>query len=56
MIVEHHRSSYRFVSKRWHGARRLLLIPAAGFLTVRALCTMAGRALAPRRGQPRVTR
>lgn len=56
MILEHHRSSYRFVSKRWHGARRLLLIPAAAFLAVRALFTMAGTALAPRRGQPRVNR
>lgn len=48
MIVEHHRSLYRFASKRWRGPRRLLLLPAAGFLAVRALCTMAVRGLGPR--------
>ena len=29
MIVEHHRSPYRFASKRWRGAQRLLLLPTA---------------------------
>ncbi len=37
MIAEHHRSVYRFASRRWRGARRLLLAPAAVFLTGRAL-------------------
>jgi N-acetylglucosaminyl-diphospho-decaprenol L-rhamnosyltransferase len=36
MIVEHHRSWYRFASKRWTGARRALLPLVAGFLTARA--------------------
>ncbi len=53
MILEHHRSSYRFVSKRWSGARRLLLVPAAAFLAGRALVAMATTALAPRRGRRR---
>jgi N-acetylglucosaminyl-diphospho-decaprenol L-rhamnosyltransferase len=48
MVVEHHRSSLRFAAKRWHGARRLLLVPAAGFLAVRALFTAAFEVLAPR--------
>ena len=30
MIVEHHRSVYRFAARRWHGIRRLLLVPLAG--------------------------
>jgi N-acetylglucosaminyl-diphospho-decaprenol L-rhamnosyltransferase len=45
MIVEHHRSVYRFADRRWHGARRLLLVPAAGFLAARAAVDMAARAL-----------
>ena len=56
MILEHHRSSYRFVSKRWHGVQRLLLVPAAAFLAARALLTIAAKALAPRRDQRPVTR
>jgi N-acetylglucosaminyl-diphospho-decaprenol L-rhamnosyltransferase len=36
MIVEHHRSWYRFADRRWTGARRLLLPVAAVFLTLRA--------------------
>ena len=44
MIVEHHRSAYRFASRRWHGARRLLLVPAAVVLTVRAAAEITARA------------
>lgn len=51
MILEHHRSSYRFAAKRWHGARRLLLLPAAAFLAVRALGALAVRACSPRRSR-----
>jgi N-acetylglucosaminyl-diphospho-decaprenol L-rhamnosyltransferase len=36
MIVEHHRSLLRFAGKRWHGWRRLLLLPAACYLGARA--------------------
>jgi N-acetylglucosaminyl-diphospho-decaprenol L-rhamnosyltransferase len=35
MIVAHHRSLLRFASKRWHGWRRVLLAPAALYLTAR---------------------
>ena len=35
MIVAHHRSLLRFATKRWHGWRRVLLVPAAMFLAAR---------------------
>ena len=34
MIVEHHRSVYRFAARRWRGAQRLLLVPLAALLAV----------------------
>lgn len=43
MIVEHHRSSYRLAAKRWQGATRLLLVPAAVFLTLRCAVAVAAR-------------
>ena len=49
MIVEHHRSLLRFASKRWRGAERLLLGPAAAFLAVRAGAAMALHAARGRR-------
>jgi N-acetylglucosaminyl-diphospho-decaprenol L-rhamnosyltransferase len=55
MIVEHHRSVYRFAARRWRGAQRLLLVPAACFLSVRALFDMAARALRTRPETPRVS-
>jgi N-acetylglucosaminyl-diphospho-decaprenol L-rhamnosyltransferase len=55
MIVRHHRSVYRFATKRWHGARRLLLVPAAVLLTVRAAFAIVARALGSRRRRPQVT-
>jgi N-acetylglucosaminyl-diphospho-decaprenol L-rhamnosyltransferase len=55
MIVEHHRSAYRFLARRWRGARRLLLLPAACFLTVRAVVDMAVRALGTRPETPKVS-
>jgi len=55
-IVEHHRSSYRFAAKRWQGTQRLLLVPAAAFLTLRALVAVAVRACAPRRSRPQASR
>ena len=60
MIVVHHRSAYRFASKRWRGPRRLLLVPMATLLAVRAasivLFTAARERLRPRRGGRNVTR
>ncbi len=49
MIVEHHRSLARFASKRWRGAKRLLLVPAVMFLAARAAFEMVAHAL--RRGR-----
>jgi N-acetylglucosaminyl-diphospho-decaprenol L-rhamnosyltransferase len=53
MIVEHHRSLARFAAKRWHGPKRLVLVPAVAFLAVRAALAMAVHALgrAPREGR-----
>lgn len=48
MIFEHHRSLLRFAGKRWHGWRRVLLVPAGAYLGVRAGLAMAVRALRPR--------
>jgi N-acetylglucosaminyl-diphospho-decaprenol L-rhamnosyltransferase len=56
MIVEHHRATYRFASKRWRGRQRLLLIPAAGLLAARAVLTVAWERLRPRRSGPKGTR
>ena len=41
MIVRHHRSVYRYADKRWKGPKRLLLVPAALFLTARATIEVA---------------
>ena len=56
MIVEHHRSLLRFASKRWHGPRRLLLVPGRGLprgsvRRSRWPCAPCG----PRSGEPRVS-
>lgn len=48
MLMEHHRSLFRFAGKRWRGPRRLLLGPAAVFLGVRAVAAMAAHALRAR--------
>ncbi|MEZ5170397.1 MAG: glycosyltransferase family 2 protein [Acidimicrobiia bacterium] len=40
MIVEHHRSLFRFASKHWSGVRRVLLPAAAVILAVRAALAM----------------
>ena len=55
MIAEHHRSLYRFASKRWRGARRVALPLAAAFLAVRAALAMADHALRRRPSPPQVT-
>lgn len=56
MVVEHHRSSLRFVAKRWHGVRRLLLVPAAVFLAARAALTAGVEAVRSRRSRPEASR
>ena len=55
MIVEHHRSLLRFASKRWRGARRLLLGPAAVYLALRCGIALAARRVLPRSDSPRVS-
>jgi len=50
MIIEHHRSLLRFAAKRWPGWRRILLVPAALFLSARAAVESAARLLS---GRPR---
>jgi len=44
MLAEHHRSLWRFAERRWVGARRLFLGPAAVFLAIRAGLTMVHHA------------
>lgn len=56
MIVEHHRSVYRFAAKRWQGPRRLLLAPVAVLLGLRAAVALAVRALRPRPNRLGTTR
>ena len=55
MIVEHHRSVYRFAARRWHGVGRLLLLPTAVFLTGRALVDITARVLRTRPEAPKVS-
>jgi N-acetylglucosaminyl-diphospho-decaprenol L-rhamnosyltransferase len=55
MIVEHHRSLFRFAAKRWRGPKRVALPFAAVFLTVRAGLAMAEHALRRRPRPPQVT-
>lgn len=50
MILEHHRSLFRFARKRWHGVRRLLLVPAALYLAGRAFLAMLHHAASGLRG------
>ena len=56
MIAAHHRSLLRFAGKRWHGWRRVLLVPAAAYLGVRAGLAMAVHAVRPRSGTAKGTR
>jgi GT2 family glycosyltransferase len=56
MLVEHHRSLWRFAERRWEGPRRVLLAPAAAFLAFRAGATMLLHLLASRRGRWRASR
>ncbi len=45
MLVEHHRSAWRFGKRRFTGARAVLLPFVAVYLAVRTLATLAGRAV-----------
>src|SRR5262249_19106987 len=57
-VVDHHRSVLRFASKRWHGPRRALLVPAAAVLGARGLVSiawLAARGRRPRAGGPAAT-
>lgn len=49
MIAAHHRSLWRFAGKRWSGAKKILLIPAAVYLFFRALALIGFKALFGRR-------
>jgi N-acetylglucosaminyl-diphospho-decaprenol L-rhamnosyltransferase len=44
MLVEHHRSAYRFTERRYEGPRRMLLPLAAVYLSVRAVVAIAAHA------------
>jgi N-acetylglucosaminyl-diphospho-decaprenol L-rhamnosyltransferase len=55
MIVRHHRSAYRFAAKHWRGPQRLLLVPAAVLLCIRAGAAIVARAVGARPGRPQVT-
>jgi N-acetylglucosaminyl-diphospho-decaprenol L-rhamnosyltransferase len=54
MIVEHHRSVWRFAARRYRGWRRALLIPLAGALALRCLAAMAQHSWG-RPSMPKVT-
>ncbi|MFN8037076.1 MAG: glycosyltransferase family 2 protein [Acidimicrobiia bacterium] len=54
MIVEHHRSLYRFAKRRWTGWRRVLLPPAAVYLAVRAALAILVHSVPGRRRAARV--
>jgi N-acetylglucosaminyl-diphospho-decaprenol L-rhamnosyltransferase len=45
MLFEHHRSLLRFAAKRWRGWRRVLLVPAAGYLALRFVLAALAHAL-----------
>jgi N-acetylglucosaminyl-diphospho-decaprenol L-rhamnosyltransferase len=51
MIVAHHRSLLRFAARRWRGWRRVLLVPAALFLGLRAAASALAQAVDPRAGK-----
>ncbi|MEX0947498.1 MAG: glycosyltransferase family 2 protein [Acidimicrobiia bacterium] len=52
MLLSHHRSLLRFAAKRWHGWRRVLLVPAFGYLSVRFGLAALAHALGGRRSRP----
>jgi N-acetylglucosaminyl-diphospho-decaprenol L-rhamnosyltransferase len=56
MIAAHHRSLLRFAGKRWHGWRRVLLVPAAAYLSARACLAMLVHGVRPRSGTARGSR
>jgi N-acetylglucosaminyl-diphospho-decaprenol L-rhamnosyltransferase len=52
MLVEHHRSAWRFAQKRFTGVRVVLLPFAAVFLAARAMVAVASEGLRRRRRRP----
>jgi len=50
MILEHHRSAWRFAKRRLRGARRVLLPLAAVYFAIRAVLAMAAHAVGATRG------
>ncbi|HEX4491175.1 MAG TPA: glycosyltransferase family 2 protein [Acidimicrobiia bacterium] len=54
MIAEHHRSVWRFATRRYRGWRRILLVPLAPVLLVRCIAAMAQHAWG-RPSMPKVT-
>ena len=56
MIAEHHRSLLRFAARRFTGAKRVFLPPAAAFLAGRALMAMAHHRAAATRASHRPRR
>jgi N-acetylglucosaminyl-diphospho-decaprenol L-rhamnosyltransferase len=54
MIAEHHRSVWRFAVRRYHGWRRLVLVPLGAGLVLRGLAAMVQHAWG-RPSVPRVT-
>jgi N-acetylglucosaminyl-diphospho-decaprenol L-rhamnosyltransferase len=54
MIIEHHRSLYRFATRRWTGTRRLLLPAAAAYLAIRTLLAVTVHLLPLHRRAARV--
>jgi N-acetylglucosaminyl-diphospho-decaprenol L-rhamnosyltransferase len=54
MIAEHHRSVWRFATRRYRGVRRILLVPLAPVLAVRCVAAMAQHAWG-RPSMPKVT-
>lgn len=55
MIVEHHRSLFRFAAQRWRGPRRWLLPFAGVYLSARTILALVARTLTGGRGRPRTT-
>jgi N-acetylglucosaminyl-diphospho-decaprenol L-rhamnosyltransferase len=53
MLLEHHRSAWRFARRRFTGWRRLLLPLTACYLAARAVLAIATHAAASARGRPK---
>lgn len=54
MIAAHHRSAFRFASKRWSGVKRVLLAPTALLLSLRCAVAMLSQLVRHQRASVRV--